>query len=402
MSLQSEDIQPTRLLQPPRWFWLMAAAFVVVGIAGFVVGFAGSAKLDTWLWLLVWFLVFSGFAQGVLVWAATFRVAQARWTPVINRLGHSAITFLPISYLALIILLIGVRAYIPWVTHPIPAKAAWLNVPFLMTRDLVSVAILGILEFFLVRWSLQVDARNQRGEKPTETDQYRLTAIGVAILMTYSLVYSIIAYDLIISLSPEWFSTMFPVYYWITNSYAGLAVLVIMAWLLRGPLGVVRYVESRQFTDLGNLMLGFSLFSMGLFFAQYLTIWYGNIPVETRFLILRYYKGYQWPWLGWTAFFLAYAIPFVLLQSRTIKHRAPWLSAVSVLVIIGVILERYVMVVPSLHPAHIGMSVIPALGGFAFLGFFLMAIALFLIRYPAISTAEEALREIEPKLEAIT
>lgn len=401
MSLQSEDIQPTRLLQPGRLVWILAGVSILIGLAALIIGFA-VAPLDTWLWLVVWFLIFQGLAQGVLVWAAAFRVAQARWTPVINRLGHSAIFYLPISYIVLIMLLAGVRVYVPWVTQPVPEKAAWLNVPFMVIRNLVMLAFLFVLDFFLVRWSLSVDARTRTGQKPTEKDQYRLTAIGVAILMTYTVTSSIIAYDFMMSLTPEWISTMFAPYFWITNAYAALGVLVIMAYFLRRPLGVVRYFENSQFNDLGNLMLGFSLFSMGLFFAQYLTIWYGNLPQETRFIILRYYKGQGWPYLGWTAFFLGYAIPFILLQSRTIKHKPAWLSLVSAMVIIGVSLERYVLVVPSVLPLKLGLSPAPAFMGLAFLGVFVLAVVLFLSRYPSISTAEEALREIEPELEAIT
>jgi hypothetical protein len=192
---------------------------------------------------------------------------------------------------------------------------------------------------------------------------------------------------------------MFAPYYWVTNAYAALAMLVIMSALLRRSLNVIHYIGSTQFNDLGNLMLGFSLFSMGLFFAQYLTIWYGNLPEETHFIILRYYKT-AWQWPGWISFVLAYALPFILLQSRALKHSPTALSLVSLILIIGVALERYVLVVPSLQPGKLGMSPVSGLGGLLFLGLFALAVVLFLMRYPAISSVDEALREIDPMAEA--
>ncbi|HPP76401.1 MAG TPA: hypothetical protein PLU88_14875, partial [Armatimonadota bacterium] len=80
----------------PGWIRLASILAVVIGAAAAIIGFLTAPVVESWLWLVVWFLVFGGAAQGVLVWAAIFRVAQARWTPAVNRLGHSTIGFLPI------------------------------------------------------------------------------------------------------------------------------------------------------------------------------------------------------------------------------------------------------------------------------------------------------------------
>ena len=80
--------------------------------------FAVSPR-DAWVWLVVDFVIFAGLANGVILWAAAFRVAQARWTGAVNRLGHSVILFTPILFLVLIALLTGVKHYAVWVEHPI-------------------------------------------------------------------------------------------------------------------------------------------------------------------------------------------------------------------------------------------------------------------------------------------
>ncbi|MBI2842327.1 MAG: hypothetical protein HYX78_02900 [Armatimonadetes bacterium] len=383
-----------RRLVPPRWVWIACTVGVVVGLGGLAVGFVGPSPVDAWLWLVIWFLLFGGFAYGILLWSAAFRVAQVRWTPVVSRLGHAGIAFVPVALLILIVLLAGIRAYVPWTAHTVPEKEAWLNVPFMALRQLVLVGLLSALCYLMVRWSLTADAKTREGGGLAQRDHYRLNAVSVAIVITYAITFSVVAYDFVMSLSPEWFSTMFAPYIWVTNMYAGLAVLILLGAALRGPLAVVKYLEPDQFRDLGNLMLGFSLFSMGLFFAQYLTIWYGNVPEETFFLIERYLKG-PWPPLGWTAFVLGYAIPFLLLQSRALKQRPRLLSIVAVLALIGIALERYVLVVPSVKPDDLALSPVSALSGLAFFGAFILSIVVFLMFYQPVSSAQEALREMD-------
>ncbi|MCL5103719.1 MAG: hypothetical protein M1133_06340 [Armatimonadetes bacterium] len=377
----------------PIWLWAVCILCIAVGAVGLVVGFRVAPR-EAWLWLIVNFLIFTGLASGMLAWAAAFRVAKARWTPAINRLGHAALAFAPISAAALVALLVGVGNYAPWVQHPIPEKEAWLNVGFFVAREAILLAVFWILSFLLVRWSLMSDDKTTRGEGITDKDQFRLSAVGVAVVMLYAGVSTIISWDFVMSLSPEWVSTMFGVYYFCTNAYAALAVIVLLAAALRKMMRTSEFLKPQQFKDLGNLMLAFALFDMGLFFAQYLTIWYGNLPHEVKFIILRYYRG-PWPWVGWMSFIVAYGIPFMLLQSRALKQSPKLMSAVSVLILLGIGLERYVMVVPSLMPRQLMISPIAGLSALAFIGAFVLTVTAFLAKYPPVSHAQLALSKVD-------
>jgi len=83
---------------------------------------------------------------------------------------------------------------------------------------------------------------------------------------------------------------------------------------------------------------------MGLFFAQYLTIWYENLPDETPFIIMRYGIGKSpWGWMGWAAFIIGYAIPFIVLQSRKVKQTPRLVAPIAIVILLGVSLERYVL-----------------------------------------------------------
>jgi Ni/Fe-hydrogenase subunit HybB-like protein len=369
--------------------WAICSALLLLGALGVIAGFA-SAPHEAWVWLVVCFVIFTGIINAILAWAAIFRVAQASWASSVNRLAHASLAFVPVMAGTLIILLIGVKNYVPWIDHPIPAKAAWLNVPFMVIRDAISLSVFWILAFLFVRWSLAADAQAASGEEVSRKAHYRLNGMATAVVIAFCVSSSIVAYDFIMSLSPEWASTMFAPYYFCANLYAAMAALILLAAALRKPLGVEKRIRSSEFHDMGNLMLAFSLFDMGLFFAQYLTIWYENLPEETPFLILRYDKG-AWPWVGWTAFVLAYAVPFIFLQSRRLKENPRWLSPVAVLAILGVCLERYMLVVPSIFPAKLLISPVSILMPLAFLGAFLIAIMLFLMKYSPVSAADAEL-----------
>lgn len=381
--------------EPPIRLWIALAAAIVLGVGVLALGFILGSALDSWLWLVISFLTIGGIAQGMIVWAAVFGIAQVRWSSAINRLGHSAVGFLPVSFVIMLAILTGAENYMPWIAHPVPGKEAWLNLTSMVIRDIALVGALFLLSFMLVRRTLTADAKAGRSEEITPHDQYRLTALGIAVTIIYTITFTIISYDFIMSLSPEWVSTMFGPYFFITNLYVSLAALILLSSFLRKPLGVEPHIGPQQFHDMGNLMLGFGLFSMGLFFAQYLTIWYANIPFETTFLVERYYKG-VWPALGWTAFIVGYAIPFLLLQSRELKRNPKWLSPVAVIAVIGVAAERYVLVVPSLRPDETMISPVPGLTILAFAAALVMMMLAFLRRYPPVSAAQLAIRETEP------
>ncbi|MCE5197432.1 MAG: hypothetical protein ABFD54_00665 [Armatimonadota bacterium] len=378
---------------------LAMMALVLLGILGVVVGFVLS-PLEEWLWLLVGFVVFVGIANGMLAWAAIFRVAQARWTPVIIRIAQSALAFMPVMGIVLIALLAGVSGYMPWVAHSVRGKGAWLNVLFLVVREVLSLGVFWVLCWLMVRWNLIADEKVNSGEEITEREHFRMNAISVAVVMWYAVASTLVSWDFIMSLSPEWVSTMFAPYYFCTNIFAAMGVMIIASAVLRKIPDTQPHLKPGQFNDMGNLMLAFALFDMGLFFAQYLTIWYENLPEETPFLLIRYMYG-PWPVLGWMAFAIAYAIPFVLLQSRIIKMNAKPASGVAVLALLGFMLERYVLVVPSLRPDKLMIAPVGVLTLLGFIGALALSMAWFLGRCPLISGAQAVLAEVNKGDESI-
>jgi hypothetical protein len=167
------------------------------------------------------------------------------------------------------------------------------------------------------------------------------------IVIVYTLVYSLVAFDFIMSLEPHWYSTLFGVYYFTTNLYMGLAGITVFVIVLSYVFDLEGYIGESHFHDLGKLIFAFCLIALDFFWSQYLVIWFGNIPEETSFLTVRINEP---TWLPYTMAVLVscFVLPFLVLLGRGMKTSRGLLLPVAALVVGSVWLERFVLVVPSL------------------------------------------------------
>jgi hypothetical protein len=119
-------------------------------------------------------------------------------------------------------------------------------------------------------------------------------------------------------------------------------VAALVSWSFGGAV-----VTPSQLSDLGKLLLGFDLTYLAMVWAQYIVIWYGNLPEETHFIILRIWER-PWAAVSWSVFALAVIVPFLFFLSRRAKEAAWVLLLTGASIAIGLWLERYVLIAPSL------------------------------------------------------
>ncbi|OIO94509.1 MAG: hypothetical protein AUJ92_09885 [Armatimonadetes bacterium CG2_30_59_28] len=342
--------------------------------------------------LLVNFLFWTGVAQGAFIWAAILRTAQATWAAGVNRLAHAFVGFLPFSLLLYAVLYVGRHHWLTWLRHPVPEKAAWLNAPFFFLRDGMALALMTALSYLLVAWYRKGEAALQTGEGDLHRAHSRANKLATLLVILYAVLYSLIAFDMVMSLEPHWTSTLFGGLFFVGNLYAGVALLILVAAVVREPLGLTDYLGKRQFIDLGNLMLGFNIFYTGLVFAHNLTIWYGNLPGEVVYLIPRVYQ-YPWRAVAWFLLVACFLIPFFVLQFEEVKGSPRRLCPIAVLVLFSMWVQRWMMVVPAFSPHRLaGLTplawCIPVLCA----GMMLWVVATSLARNPQVSSLDLALR----------
>jgi hypothetical protein len=335
---------------------LLGAA--LLGVLAFAIGVAHHPQ-QTWKIFLVNFLFWSGISISGVVFSAIFQLTKAQWAADrVRTVAESFACFLPISLLLYLLLIVaGAGSLYPWMTDPPPARASWFSLPFLGLRDGIALMLLyGVAGKFVLA------SRQNRKENPSPSSN--LSALAVVTIFLYTTVFSLVAIDLVMSLDPYWISTLFPAYFFMGNLCAGIAAIAAASSLWRRFTGVKDWLSDSIAHDLGKLLLGFTLLWTYLLWSQYLVIWYGNLPEELGFLMVR--TTGSWGILTWMVLSLCFFIPFAALLSRRMKRPTP-LFVISLITVVGIWLERFWLVVPSPETglSLSGVDLLVTLGFFA-------------------------------------
>ncbi len=358
-----------------RAFMGLMIALAVAGAAAFLAAVTNGPAERAWQAYLVNLLVWMGVAQGGIVVSASFYLTQARWAGSAHyRLAEAFAPFVVVGFVLFWGLYFGRALIFPWVTHPVAQKAAWLNTPFLFARDGAALALMAVLSLVFVRVSRGETARAWASHSMNITmPPPAVRRLAPAIAIAFVFIYSLVAFDLVMSLAPVWRSTLFGWYFVGGAFWSALAAMALTAVLLRRRLGPGNvFTEPEVLHDLGKLVFAFSVFWVYLLFAQYIVIWYGDIPVETFFVVQRVHHM-PWTPLAWTALILIWLVPFVVLLGARPKRTPAILGSVAFLGIVGIFIERYVLVVPSLSLNVVPFGGIELLITLGFIGAFVLS-----------------------------
>jgi len=350
--------------------------------------------------LINWFF-WSGMAQGAVVFSAIIEITDSRWARPMKRIAECFAAFLPVSLMLFLMTWPSLLRLYPWLNTPPPGNGWWLTPWFMYFRDAAALAVLCGLSLTYVFYSIRPDLGVEglclpheelrkllavRGDDTSgiEPALIRRKYLAAAVIIVFCLVYSLIGFDMLMSLAPTWASSLFGAYVFIIAEYGALAMIAVTSALLMRSPSLEGAIGEHQFHDLGKLLFAFCLLSMDFFWSQFLVIWYGNLPEETEFVILR---AFERPWrvVTWTVLFGCFIAPFVLLMSRRVKMGRWSLFAVSLLIVAMVWLERFILVAPS---AWVGENLplgAPEIAATAFYGaLFISSFAWLFDRAPAL------------------
>ncbi len=396
-----DDILAKRSLIP-SWSIYLFLIIAVIGFGTFAFKIMGSNPENAWEIFLINFLFWTGIAQAGIVFSCILRITNARWARPLLRISEGLGSFLPISLILLLIVFAGRDHLLPYATeHYHYPKDVWLNMTFVIGRNVIGFIILLILSLFYLYYSLRQDlggvgdklnglagwiASGWSGEDERKAIWKKLGRFAPAVLIFYALVFSFFAWDLIMSLDPHWFSTLFGPYYFMSSFVAALGTTIILSIMLRRRLGLEEYLDDHHYHDIGKMLQGFSLFWVYLFFSQLLPIWYANMPEETVFVIKRVQEE-PFQQLAWAVLTFCFIFPFLALMPRTNKIVKPIVVFIAGVSLTGFWLDKFVLVVPSLsNTINIGITQILITLGF--LGAFVMMFLLFMRAFPSIPVGD--------------
>ena len=401
----TDDNTKTMGIEKSKTSWVFLI-FVAIGVVTFIFGLTSEHPERAWQAYLINFLLWSAIAQGAVLFSAVMHMTNARWSGPLSGLSESFTAFFPLSFILFLLLFIGRTHIFPWLQEDLHGKEVWLNIPFLFWRDFFGLLILYLLGFAYLFNALQLkydpnqpvgeirkyiyNAWKQNHPNP-ERIKSRMTVWGGLYILAFALVLSLIGFDLVMSMDPHWVSTLFGAYHFVKSFFVGLGALIILAAIIRIKQGEASSLKTNHFHDIGKLFFGFCLLWADFFYVQLMVIYYGNIPEETHYVIVRTMLA-PWNKLAWTIFIVCFVGPFFILLNQRIKTKPVLMLTICSVVIVGIWLEHLLLLGPALshNTQAIPLSLSDGLISLGFLGLMAIAIGTFLKVFPETIPVKES------------
>jgi hypothetical protein len=318
----------------------------VLGASGVVTTWYRFGVDRFWVNWILWFLFLLTIGLGALFLVALEHMVGARWSVPLRRVPERLSSLILLMMPAAMIGLFSLKILYPWTSvenlrNPIIAgKVEWLNEPFFMWRVVSCLILWGLAWIILVHGSLRQDSKRDA--------KFNLRARRFAplFMIIFAITITVVAFDWISSLEPEWYSDIFGVYFFAGTFLAGLSAMTIAVVYLKNR-GRLSEVGPDHMYNLGGFLFAFTVFWSYIGFAQYMLMWYANMPDEVIWYKERLVGAWGPLLLGLAV--VHFLIPFFILIPRGAKSNPKILFWISALMLFSHWLDLYWMIMPTLH-----------------------------------------------------
>ena len=360
-----------------------------------IVAFAVTLMRDparAWHDYLAGYFYFFAIALGGLFFSSVQYLTKAGWSVTVRRFCEAFTAYLPVAALGAIGLLFGSHYLYDWFDkakvasdHLLAHKAPYLNPTFFVIR---LVLFFGLWLFFakkLIGFSTKQDVTGD------ESLTVKSVPWSIAFLLTFALSFSLFGVDVLMSLQPHWFSTIFGVYLFAGLFQSTIATMILFIQYCQKKGLLTGYVDENHMHDLGKFLFAFTVFWAYIAYSQYMLIWYANLPEETIFFIPRVTGS--WTYVSAALLLFKFVVPFLALLSRRAKRDPNMLKAVAILILIMQYVDLHWLIFPNLNAEQVllGVPEVLIFGGFA--GAFLFMVTRFLSKHPIVPIKDPRLNE---------
>jgi Ni/Fe-hydrogenase subunit HybB-like protein len=350
-------------------FFLGALVVAAFGAWGYQmwegIGVSGLDRPVFWAFYITNFVFWIGISHAGTLISAILRLANATWRRPVTRCAE-VITVFALSIGAMFPIIHLGRPWLAFWLIPYPSeRQIWpqFRSPLLWDFFAIMTYLIGSVTFLtlpilpdwaLVRdkstgWRRRVYSMLSLGWRGSPKQWARLETamhiMAVLIIPVAVSVHTIVSWDFAMAPVPMWHSTIFGPYFVAGAIFSGIAALIIAMAFLRKFLHLEEYLLPLHFDNLGKLLLMMSLLWFYFIFAERLTVWYGNAPSEIA-VFWSTQRGAFAP-LFWLMVACNFVIPFIFLAIKRLRTITGTVIASST-VIVGMWIERFLIVVPSL------------------------------------------------------
>lgn len=378
----------------PNKLKMASYAMIGIGVIAMAIAFF-TDKQRFWANYLLSNWYFFGLSMAGTIFIALQSVTNASWSVGFKRIPEAFGAYLPVAFIAFILIFFGLHDLYHWSHHGIAdpssehfdeiiaKKVAYLNVPFFLIRLVLAFAA----------WILFTNALRKNSLREDTEGGYAFLkknkTISSAFIVVYAVTWAMISWDLVMSIDTHWFSTIFWVLQFASAWVGGCSAIAIILVLLRKN-GYLKFVNDSHVHDMGKLMFAFSIFWTYIWLSQFLLTYYANIPEEAVYYHERFDN---FKVLFFANLLLNFVAPFFLFMTRDAKRKETGILVVGVIILIGRYVDQYLAIMPGTVGHHASFG-IPEIGMFiGSMGLFLLIVLNTLSKHSLVPVKHPYLKE---------
>ncbi|OQP67159.1 quinol:cytochrome C oxidoreductase [Niastella vici] len=394
----------------PARYRTWSMALMGVGILSVIVGFIlyGTGEhhgMRFWASLLQNSTYFLLVTNAAMFFICATTLAFGGWQIVFRRVTEAiSVAVIPLGIIALIVLFACIYLD-PHVYHwlnpekgdkILEGKSAFLNKGFYSTWTILTIGLWMVLGNKMRQLSRELDNNPLPDAEAGRKYIFKNTVWAAIFIVWFALtVMSVTPWFWLMSIDAHWFSTMYSWYTFASTFVAGMALITIFVVYLKNQ-GYLEYTNEEHIHDLGKFMFAFSIFWTYLWFAQYMLIWYANMPEETIYFNSRITsKSHSGAYTGlyWFMFCINFIAPILILMRRGSKRNYTTVTFMAIVIIFGHWLDFYQMVFASLFPDHVTLNLFDFGVAAGFVGLIMFSTAKALTKAPLIAKNHPFIKE---------
>jgi len=331
-------------------FRLIALILIFIGAGTFLLGLL-SDRQRTWANYLIVNYYFLSLALGGAFFYIIQSISQSGWSAGFRRVPEAMMAYIPFAAVFFLLLFFGINDLYHWshkeavpLDRLLQHKSPFLNVPFFFARMIIYFA----LWIFLIRILRKISIREDQADPANQEKILMLFSknelYSKIFIFVFAITFSLSAVDWIMSVDVHWYSTIFTLKNLVASFLHGVSILALIIFILYKR-GYFPFLNEYHLHDLARYIFMLSIVWGYFWFAQFMIIWYGNIPEETVYYYVRWQEG--WKTLFFLEIVLNWAIPFLILLPVKTSRKMTVITVVIFFLIIGQYLDLFVQIIPG-------------------------------------------------------
>jgi hypothetical protein len=333
-----------------RNFRIIALTAVIIGVITFILGLYSNRQL-TWANYLIVNYYFFSLAMGGAFFYVIQIISQSGWASAFKRVPEAMMSYIPVAAIFFCLFSFGINNIYQWsdkenfLNDPVILhKFSYLNVPFFYSR----LVIFFVLWIIFIRILRNISVREDRLDPSDVNGIMKLFSkselYSKILIFILAITFSLATFDWIMSIDVRWYSTIFALKNLVAAFLHGVSIITLIVFILY-RMGYFPFLNAYHLHDFSRYIFMLSIIWGYFWFAQFMIIWYGNIPEETIYFYFRWKEG--WIVLFFLEIGLNWAIPFLLLLPVKTSRNMTVISIVIFFLIIGQYIDLFGQVIPG-------------------------------------------------------